>query len=152
SEKPYGDFRLRLEFNMAKGSDSGVVVRALLGERTRPHFKLCERPGVEQTGTSNWILNTSKVAPGRSAEMKPAGSWNRLELEVQGNSMRAWVNGQEVSNVTLAANAFLPDGNLPGLSRSRGRIGLQRRNGVVRFRNLEIKELPGGSGGAAGDP
>jgi hypothetical protein len=31
---------------------------------------------------------------------------------------------------------------MPGLARTRGRIGLQQFTGEVRFRNIEIKEFP----------
>jgi hypothetical protein len=158
TEKAYADYRLRLEFNLAKGANSGIGVRALREEKMplngqavdeHPVFKLIETPGSDMTGTSHWVLNTVHAAPSQSAEMKPAGAWNHLELEVKGRSLRAWVNDREVANATLAAGSLLADGSLPGLNRSRGRIGLQKMNGTVRFRNIAIKELPAVAGAAA---
>jgi hypothetical protein len=160
SERVYADFRLRLEFNLSKGSDGGVGLRALRGEKVpftngqpiddHPGFALAESPSPLETGMTYWVLNTMSVAPSQSAEVKPAGSWNQLELEVRGRSLRAWVNDKEVVNATLAANSLLADGSLPGLTRTRGRIGLHKRTGTVPFRNVEIQELPGEAAAGAG--
>ncbi len=164
SERVYADFRLRLEFNLAKGALSGVALRALRGE-TMPHadhkmpvndhpqFKLLEPRTNEETGTTHGVLNTAYVAPGQSAELKAPGDWNRVELEVKGRSLRAWVNGKEVTNTSLAPGSLLADGSVPGLNRSRGRIGLLKQVGIARFRNIAIKELPAEPGvGAGGGP
>jgi hypothetical protein len=150
SERAYADFRLRLEFNLTRGTSSGVALRALIGEtlvvkgrplNDHPVIKLGDnRP--PETGTTYGIMNTSPAAPSHSAEMQPAGTWNRMEIELKGRSVRVWVNGKETVNATLAASALLEDGSLPGLVRSRGRIGFQRLFGTARFRNIEIKELP----------
>jgi hypothetical protein len=160
TERAYADFRLRLEFNLSKGALSGVGLRALRGEKVpfsngrpideHPVIKLVEHPDSVVMGMTHWVLNTMYGAPSQTAEVKPAGSWNRLELEVKGRSLRAWVNDKEVANATLAADSLLADGGLPGLNRSRGRIGLQKGAGTVRFRNVAIQELPAGPGAVAG--
>jgi hypothetical protein len=77
-----------------------------------------------------------------AAEMRPTGSWNRLEIELNGHSLRATVNGKEISNRTLDPHALFSDGTVPGLNRVKGHIGLQKHGGIVRFRNVEISELP----------
>lgn len=151
SERAYADFALRLEYNLAKGANSGIVLRAFRGEKVpyqgqghdmHPLVSLYETRGTEETGTTHWILNTHNLAPSRSAEQKPAGEWNRLQLEMKGHALRAWVNDNEIAQLTLAANSLLEDGSLPALNRSRGRIGLFKHHGTVRFRNIDIKELP----------
>jgi hypothetical protein len=161
SERAYADFRLRLEFNLSKGSASGIALRALRGETLpfggkpifeHPLFKLVEGRTIEETGTTRWLMNTDTLAPNHSAEQHPAGSWNRLEIEVKGRSLQAWVNGKPIVSATLAAGALLADGSIPALDRPKGRIGLQRHTGTVRFRNIEIKELPAETGPAASRP
>jgi hypothetical protein len=160
TDREYVDFRLRLEFNLSRGSAAGIALRALRGEKLpyngkpifeHPLFKLVESRGREETGTTRWVLNTTGVAPGQSAEMQPAGSWNRLEIELRDRTIRAWVNDKQVVSATLAAGARLEDGCIPALNRPRGRIGLQKHTGTVRFRNIEIKELPVAAAAAAAD-
>jgi serine/threonine protein kinase len=151
SERQYANFVLRLEFSLESGSSSGVSIRAILGESLRlndksvpdhPVFRLTDAPELAETGSTKWILNSPDIVPpSKSAEMKPPGSWNHLELEVDGHSMKARVNGRLVFDSTLAAGALLPDRTVPALNRSAGRIGLQKHTKTVRFRNIEIKEL-----------
>ena len=110
-----------------------------------PLLKLIDVPGGEETGTYFWLRDDPQggmyVRPDQRADMKPAGSWNLLEVEVRGRSIRALVNGKLILNLTSAADARLPNGTLPGLNRSGGRLGLQQHTGIVRFRNIEIRDL-----------
>ena len=34
------------------------------------------------------------------------------------------------------------DGAVPGLGRIKGRVGIQKHTGMIRYRNIEIMELP----------
>ena len=60
---------------------------------------------------------------------------------MKGRSLRASVNGKIILDVTADACATFPDGSLPGLNRTKGRIGLQKHTGTVRFRNIQVKSL-----------
>jgi hypothetical protein len=161
TDREYADFVLRLEFNLSQRGGSGIGIRAIQGEvmprKAGPGFvdhpllKLVDSPrGTEQTGSSYWLRTDDSLGfnlnPDRSAEMNPAGSWNTLEVEVKGRSLRASVNGKPVLNMTSEAGATFPDGSLPGLNRVKGRIGLQKHTGTVRFRNIQIKELTSNAG------
>jgi hypothetical protein len=117
-----------------------------------PLLKLVESRGAEETGTTRWVLNTADLAPSQSAELQPAGSWNRLEIELKGHALRAWVNDKQIVSATLAAGARMADGSIPALDRPKGRIGLQKHTGTVRFRKIEIKELPNEAVAAAARP
>ena len=156
TDRDYTDFVLRLEFNLEPRAASGVCLRAVPGEHMpatdnypydHPLVKLIEAPNREETGTYFWLRDDPQggmyVRPDQAAEMKPAGSWNLLEVEMRGRSMRAMVNGKPVLNLTSAAAAQFPDGTLPGLNRTGGRLGLQQHTGTVRFRKIEIRDLSG---------
>ena len=73
--------------------------------------------------------------------MNPAGSWNSMEVEVKGRSLRASVNGKIILDVTADAATPHFGRSLPGLNRTKGRIGLQKHTGTVRFRNIQVKSL-----------
>ena len=111
-------------------------------------IKLVDTRGDEETGSSYWLRGDDSlgmnVKPDHTAEMNPAGSWNTLHVEVRGRSLRASVNGKPVLEMTSDAGAIFPDGSLPGLNRLKGRIGLQKHTGTVRFRNIRIKSLAAG--------
>jgi hypothetical protein len=153
SDRDYGDFVLRLDFNLDDHAGSGVVLRAVPGEMLphpyggrlleHPVFRLEDQPArSEVTGTLHWVLDATHVPPQRRAELSPPGSWNTLEMEVKGRSLRASVNGKPVNDAALAEGVRFKDGTVPTLNRPKGRIGLLKHHGTARFRNIEIKELP----------
>jgi hypothetical protein len=74
--------------------------------------------------------------------MKPAGEWNQVFVEVRGHSVSRAINGKTIMRQkALAAGARFPDGTISALDRARGRIGLQKHSGTVRFRKIQIREL-----------
>jgi serine/threonine protein kinase len=127
--------------SMNGGRSGGVASGRAASILDHPLFKLIDDPGAEQTGTTHWMRNFAYAHPDQSAELHPAGSWNRLEIEVKARTMIASVNGKRIVNMTLPAGALLSDRTVPGLGRTKGLIGLQRDAGTVRFRNIEVMEL-----------
>src|SRR5581483_4114428 len=98
---------------------------------------------LEGTGGLWWSPHTGQVRPlavDRLADVRPAGAWNDVEVEMRGQLLRIAVNGREIQNVML--NKTQPTGfPAPGLRRYAGRVGLLKRTGEVRFRKIEIKDL-----------
>ncbi len=151
TDREYGDFELRLDVALDRDTGSGVGLRARPGEKVplidgtasfdHPIFKLTDGPGRDPGGTMHWVFDRMIVPPDTPAEMKPAGEWNHVVLEMRGRRILASINGRTVQNQTLDAGARFPDGTIPALNRPRGRIGLQKLSGTVRFRNIEVKEL-----------
>jgi hypothetical protein len=98
------------------------------------------------TGSLWWSVNTAEPAawrlpPDNMAAHKKVGEWNDMGIEMQGQSLRVAVNGRDVQKVML--NKTKTSTNpMPGLSRFSGRIGLLKRAAEVRYRKIEIKELP----------
>lgn len=163
TEGLYADFRLRVEFSVARGAASGIALRALRGETMGGHpfdhpnlllmdgRTVIQGRGTKETGELHWVTNAADTAPSQSADLQPTWSWNRLEVEVKGSSLRAWVNGKQIASATLSGSARLPDGTIAALGRPRGRVGLQKLIGTARFRNIEIKELPPGPDAVAAE-
>jgi hypothetical protein len=144
-QQSYGDFRLRLEFDMKPGTNSGVAIRAGKDDKEleQMQLELCNDPskcGNVSTGTLHvGVANDLKVPPASPVQLKPAGSWNELEMELYKNRLRVWLNGQWLHDVDLAK--VTTNATIPALNRKDGRIGLQVAGGQIRFRNLVIYEL-----------
>jgi Protein kinase domain/Domain of Unknown Function (DUF1080) len=158
TERSYSDFRLRFEFQTSPGANSGVALRAAPGEKHVKDVSLAHHLEVQilddgayrkpdgsipcPTGMLFWAAgDASCLRPDRLADLRPLGSWNEMTIETRGASLQVWVNGREILRTDLDKLAR-QSSSLPGLHRSSGRIGFQRHTGAVRFRNIEIKELP----------
>ncbi len=162
TEREYSDFVLRFQFQQVSTMYAwgGVALRAVAHETVR-NADPTRRPeavwplhltvilgqvnplvGPWETGSLWWKAGSPPCRPPDNlGELKKAGEWNDMEVEMRGQSLRIAVNGRDVQNVML--DKTRPDANsLPGLSRSSGRIGFLKRAGEVRYRNIEIKELP----------
>lgn len=150
SDRDYGDFRLRFEYQAPPGANSGVTFRARPGEFkgriTHPlQIELFDQDGpVLKNGTFYWSTSLDPAGanpPHRPAASGPPGGWNSAELEVRGDVMTFAINGREVQRARLDALAGRAGAN-PALKRRQGRIGFQCCAGTVRFRNVEILEAP----------
>ncbi|QVL32679.1 DUF1080 domain-containing protein [Telmatocola sphagniphila] len=152
TNKSYDNFILRLEFNLNDHAASGVVLRAVPGEllphpqgvsiREHPVFMLEDQPGgSEITGTLHWVLASTHVRPKNSAQLTSPGNWNKLEIEVNGRTLRATINDKLVTDTSITEGVVFKDNTVPALNRKDGRIGLLKTYKEARFRNIEIKEL-----------
>ena len=158
TDRSYSDFRLRFEFRLTEGANSGVALRAVPGEKnvrndTLPHHlevQILDDDAYRKpdgsipcpTGAIFWAQgDSSNLHPDRPANLKRVGSWNEMIIESRGATLQVWVNGRRITDADLDKLAHQSNA-LPGLKRSSGRIGFQRHTGGVRFRNIEITELP----------
>lgn len=139
TERTYRNFELALEVNIEPPFDSGIFVRMRPGERGM-QLTLDHRPDGEIGGlySDGWILHL----PG-GAERFRSGEWNRIELRCTGDPLHV---------VARLDGSPLVDYRVPdelGPFAASGRIGLQVHDvgsgggtGIVRFRELFVRELP----------
>lgn len=143
-KRQFDNFVLRLEFKVAKDTNSGVCVRTL--EKGAPPFtgfeiQICddygEPPHKNGTGAIYDVVTPTVNAS------RPAGEWNELELTCDGQRVRVVLNGQKVidtdfSKFTMPIGKFeTPYANLPKI----GYIALQDHWTPIWYRNIRIKEL-----------
>jgi serine/threonine protein kinase len=149
SERSFSDFILRFEFQLSKGANSGVALRAESGDRVgnlpvHPEVSLVDSDKrLEETGTFKWsnsIRPQDWLPLDRRSHLNPAGSWNELDIELRGQALRVRINDSDVLTRNLRQLAALPEA-LPGVRRESGRVGFQAHTGTVRFRNIRIEEL-----------
>jgi hypothetical protein len=127
SKESYGDFELRADVWTTPDSNAGVLFRI-----TKP-----EDPGIEngyelnvndkradQTGRTGSIVNVAKPL----VKFDAGNRWVTVDIVAKGPHMTATLNGTKTAE---ADDAKYP----------RGPVSLQAAGGLVRYRNVQIREL-----------
>jgi tRNA A-37 threonylcarbamoyl transferase component Bud32 len=158
SAREYGDVRVRFEYRLEPGGNSGFVLRAVPGEcpvlapgrpTPAPYHQQVEISDDASpkwarfpTGQVNGAATSTGPAlkPQHRARVRPSGEWNRMEVELRGQGIRVRVNGEDVlaDNLDRLIGLGSP---YPALRRPRGRIGFQQHLKTAEFRNIAIEEL-----------
>ncbi len=146
--REYGDFALRFEFWTEPGGNNGIGIRAPLeGDAAYAGMEVQilddAAPQYANLKPGQYCGSVYMVAPVQRGALKPAGEWNAMEIRAQERSIRVTLNGRVVNEVdlnsvhdadTLAAH--------PGILRSRGHLGFLGHQSLVKYRKIELAELP----------
>lgn len=150
----YGNFELALEWQVARGGNSGIFYRVSEdGEypwRSGLEMQVlddAEHPDGRSPLTSAGALYGIYPAP--RGVVRPAGEWNAVRIVSQGNHVEHWLNGVKVVEAELGS----PDwearvkqskfAKMPRYGRNgSGHIGLQDHGDRVAYRNIKIHALP----------
>jgi hypothetical protein len=142
----YENFHLRMEARLSEGTYSALFLRCGPANEAGAAGNKCYavRIGTSGGGPATGNLGLSAhfddvahlgLAAATRVDLGPE-QWFPLEVLAVGNRLRVLVDGKTVVDYTDTNATFTV-----------GRLGLVcRGNAVVRFRKLEIKELPEGSG------
>ena len=124
----FGDFRLEAEYSYPQGSNSGIYLRGRY-----------EMQILDDAGGGNGVGNSGAIygflAPKVNAA-KPAGEWQRAEIELVGRTVTIVLNG-----VTIHDHAEIPGitgGALESDEAEPGPLFLQGDHGPVTFRRLVV--------------
>ena len=143
TEKDFTDFLLAVKFRVTPGGNSGVFLRDPLTRADRMAAPDGGNPGPWESGFEANINATDPEYPTGSIwaiakgtkGVERAGDWNDMVIEVRGDKVSTWVNGQPaVSSATQTRS-------------KRGGIGLQRHgtpqyaDKLVEFKEITIQEL-----------
>lgn len=168
----FSDFRLKLEFQLGRIDDnSGIFVRfrnpglpvpdrnipgvsypynnqAFVGVDTGFEIQIDELArgtpnGLDEHRTGAVYGIPIGANPGQQDYRRgPAlvpGEWNIYEIEVRGNTYVVRLNGQQT---TRFINTDLFRGKANSTSPDSGYIGIQSHTGRLKFRNVQVMELP----------
>lgn len=136
SDKAYSDFVIDFEFKFEAGGNSGFYFR--VADRDDPVEKGCEfqlndthskGEGINHHDIGGLLRRTAAVNAG-----KKAGEWNRAIVHVQGDRMRAYLNGFQVHDIDLSKT---PLSDRP----AKGFIGFQDHGVNFWLRNVRFAEL-----------
>ncbi len=148
TDKQYGDFSFRFEFRMQSGANNGIAIRSPLVD-AKPAYAGMEFQILDNDAFADKLKPTQyhgslyDVAAAKRGALKAAGQWNEQEIRCRGSRITVTVNDVAILDVDLAdVNDEAVRKKHPGLSRTRGHIGLLGHGSRVDFRNLRVKELP----------
>ncbi len=150
TEKEYGNFILRFEFQLTPGANNGLGIHAPLegdAAYVGKEFQILDNEAEKYAGLQTYQYHGSLygVMPAKRGFLRPTGEWNQQEVHINHPYVTIILNGEVIleGNYLEASQAgTLDKKEHPGLLRSRGHIGFLGHGDLVRFRNIKIKELP----------
>jgi hypothetical protein len=150
----YGNFELALEWQVARGGNSGIFYRVSedgehpwLSGLEMQVLDDAEHPDGRSPLTSAGALYGIYPAP--RGVVRPADQWNAARIVNNGNHVEHWLNGVKVVEAELGS----PDwearvrqskfAKMPRYGRnSSGHLGLQDHGDRIAYRNIKIRALP----------
>jgi hypothetical protein len=136
SPHEYGNFELSLEWKTTAATGQGGVYFHYPGKgkplETAFKIHLANDPGVSPDKFSTGSL--FNVASPKANPTKAGGSWNTLQMSVQGEQVKVTINGEKVLETT-ASSEEIP---------STGFVALDGELGGIVYRKILLIELPAG--------
>lgn len=154
TREEFGDLELTLEWRVNPQGNGGVFYRvAEDGMVDHPlhavEFNLMDEnisaPPFKQCGAA------FDVKPPSEKAAHPAGEWNTARLFVEGTRVEQWINDKLVCRYDMTDPSVKEGMERAGIGGGfaavkKGRIALQDWTGEVFYRNVRVRELPGGGG------
>lgn len=149
TDKEYGDFVLKLEFQLTAGANNGIGIRTPMGgdpAYVGMELQVLDDGAAQYKNLKEYQYHGSiyGVVPSKRGHQKPVGEWNTQEVTVKGKQVKVVLNGETIvdADIEKASTPKTVDGNKhPGLEREKGYICFCGHGAKVSFRNIRIKEL-----------
>lgn len=145
----YGDFDLKLEFNVPAEGNSGVFIRCPFEGNpayTGMEIQVIDDDAQHWGELQPWQKTGSiyhEVAPARRAT-RSAGQWQTMEIYAKGPTVKIYVNGINIIKANLDKYTTCSTEAAPLKDRPRmGYIGFQNYGNQMLYRNIRVKRLGG---------
>lgn len=138
TEEEYGNFTVSFEYQMQKGTNSGLGLRTLRDawpSSDGMELQMHDSANVSKGGHMSIYGNLPPVAIAHRSEQ-----WNHLVVKAEGYMITAWENGELVQHYNTEHHPELRHRNL------RGWLGFQDHGNWTRFRNINLLTAPEGTG------
>jgi len=124
----FSDFELTLEFKGTDKTNSGIFLRCPSSPKDPASdcYELNIAPPDNPFPTGSLV---GRVKVKEQVDEPESGEWHRMHALVDRDHIQTWVNGQQAADYTDTA----------GLTA--GLIGLQFREGTIRFRNIRVRPI-----------
>ena len=137
TKEQYGDFELRIQFKIPPKGNSGVFIRAPHDGRTSQkgmEIQICDEPNKTAPDKSS-TGSIYQVVPARKFAHRPAGEWNDLWIQCNGDQVKVTINGEVVNEAKMSEHEALKDRPREGY------IGLSAHTDTVEFRNVRLRKI-----------
>lgn len=149
TEKEYGNFVFRFDFQLTPGANNGLGIRAPLegdAAYVGMELQILDNTASIYANLHDYQYHGSVygIIPAKRGFLNPAGDWNSQEVIVQGSKVKIILNGETILDGDLkeaTKNGTLDGKNHPGLLRDKGYIGFLGHGSELKFRNIRIKDL-----------
>ncbi len=151
SVEQFGDFDLRFEWKVAKGSNSGVIyhVQERKGPsyKTGPEYQILDDVGRKPAGRHSAGALYDLVVP-KGKKLSPVGQWNTGRILIHKGRVQHYVNGVQVLEAPIAGDEWkamvaaskFKDWPEFGIF-DKGHVCFQDHGGAVWYRTIRIKSL-----------
>ncbi len=137
SAKQYENFELRAEFFVKGWIDSGLLLHAPLhGNAQDAGFCIKLFHKKDELKPEGMGAIFPLFAP-KANNVKSKAEWNEIRVRFDWPRLQVWTNGELIQDLNVEAHREL------ATRLRQGYIGLQSLSYPIRFRNIEIRELPG---------
>jgi len=135
TDRSFDDFDLTLEFRQESEGNSGVFFRSSLEGTVITGWQAEVAPpslftgGIYESYGRGWLVRPDSTLD----DVLRMGEWNTMRVRVVGDSVKTWLNGVEMIDLTDEK-----------IGAATGKIALQIHDGggiKVRWRNIRIEEL-----------
>jgi hypothetical protein len=158
TNKEYENFDLRLEWKVAKGSNSGVIFDIQEDKKfgatymTGPEMQVLDNINATDNKKQNHLAGSLYDLAGDSTVSKPnpVGEWNKVRILQNKGHLTLWLNdiktyegqiGSEEWNKMIANSKFRAPIYANFAKVAKGKIALQEHPGASQWRNIKIREL-----------
>ena len=159
TEEQYGDFSVRLEFQLPPAGNNGLAIR-YPGEGHGTWDSFCELQVLDDGHPKYndpdypkfYDLNPRQAhasvyarIPAQRGYLRPTGQWNFQESTVVGSTVKVELNGFVILEADVAKadpETFMYElDHFPGRNNTKGHFGFNGHNDPVRFREIRIQKL-----------
>jgi hypothetical protein len=148
TQDQYGDFVVRLEFQLPPGSNNGLAVR-YPGTGDTAYVGMCElqvldseHPRYASLDDRQYHGSAYGMVAAHRGYLRPTGQWNFQEVTVRGSTIQVELNGTRILDADLSkVDTFMHDRPHPGKDRTQGHFGFAGHSDPVSYRKIRIQRL-----------
>jgi hypothetical protein len=143
TREEFGDIELLIDYKTVAKADSGIYLRGTPQIQIWDYTKEGGKWDRNADKGSGGLFNNTKGAPGQLPLVladRPFGEWNQFRIVQLGSRTTVFLNDKLVVDNAIMENYWDKDRVLP--LPARGPIHLQTHGGEIRWRNLQVRDVP----------
>lgn len=149
TQREYGDFSARFEFQLPPGGNNGVAIR-YPGSGDTAYVGMCECQVIDSEDPRYAKLDARQfhgsaygMVAAQRGYLRAPGEWNFEQITVKGSTIQVELNGTRILDADLAAvkDALYPLEKFAGRLRTSGHFGFAGHDDPVAFRAIRIRTL-----------